>query len=93
MMCRLDMRGQEQVARLADYLLRGVAEDSFGALIEQYNLLSLVHRNDRVVGDVEDASQPRLRSLECCLGSLAFGDVASDTFERCQVAQLIVDQC
>ena len=62
--------GQQQVDRLAQHLGRRIAENLLGALVEERDTLLVIHRDDRVVGDVEDASQARLRRPQRLPGQL-----------------------
>jgi hypothetical protein len=46
--------GQQNVERKPGYLSGSVPEDALRPLIEQDDTLPLVHRNDGVIGKVED---------------------------------------
>ena len=51
------MHGKEDVKRLTDNLVGGVAEDFRSPAIKQHNRLSNIHRDDPVFRDVEDFGQ------------------------------------
>jgi hypothetical protein len=46
--------GQENVQRLSGDFLMSVPEDSFGALVEQDDVLPFINGNNRVIGEIEN---------------------------------------
>jgi hypothetical protein len=55
---------------LADRLVGAVSENLLGAMVEVHYSLRLVHRDDRVGGDLQDAREFRFRGTEGLVGRL-----------------------
>jgi hypothetical protein len=50
------LRRQQHIQGLPDDLLIGVSEDLFSALVKEDNALFLVHRDDGVIGEIQNLS-------------------------------------
>ena len=79
---RAEALGDEPRQRRADRLLARAAEHLLGRLVEEHDVLALVHGDDRVHRRIEDAAQPRLAAREQLLGAHALGHVAQDHGEQ-----------
>src|SRR4051794_4369826 len=73
---------QQKLDRLPKHLGRGIAKDLLGALVEEHDLLLIVDRYDRIIGDIKDAGETRLRIEQRLIGTFASGDIAQNDRER-----------
>jgi hypothetical protein len=68
--------------RRADGLLARADEDVLGRLVEEHDVLALVHGDDGVHGGIEDAAQARLAARQHLRGAHPLGHVAQDHGEE-----------
>ena len=70
------MAGKHGIDFLSQSLLPRIAEDRLGAFVEQRNGIAFIERDDRVLGNLNDAGEAGFRSLQRLLSQLPFGNVA-----------------